>query len=31
MLAMADDCWGILALENVNSLTASIALKKSGT
>jgi hypothetical protein len=27
MLAMADDCWGILALENVNSLTASIELK----
>ena len=28
---MEDDCWSILALENVNSLAASIALKTSGT
>jgi hypothetical protein len=26
---MEDDCWSILALENVNSLAASIALKAS--
>ena len=26
---MEDDCWSILALENVNSLAASIALKKN--
>jgi len=26
--AMGDDCWSILALENVNSLAASIALKE---
>ena len=26
---MEADCWSILALENVNSLAASIALKKS--
>ena len=31
MLAMEDDCWSILALENENSLAASIALKRSGT
>jgi hypothetical protein len=28
-LAIEDDCWNILALENVNSLAASIALKKN--
>jgi len=27
--AMEDDCGSVLALENVNSLTASIALKKN--
>jgi hypothetical protein len=26
--AMEDDCWSILALENVNSLAASTALKE---
>jgi hypothetical protein len=28
-LAMEDDCWNIEALRGVNSLAASVALKKS--